>query len=82
MNVVKKKLRNKIDDQFMSDCLICYVENEMFSPISNDVVFDLFKAMKNQKGTLWNVSDFTWFFRMMIFLFQIVKLTYYLLLFI
>ena len=52
MNVVKKKLRNKIGDQFMSDCLICYVEKEMFSPISNDVVFDLFKAIKDRKGKL------------------------------
>jgi hypothetical protein len=30
MNVVKKKLRNKIGDQFMSDCLICYVEREKY----------------------------------------------------
>ena len=52
MNVVKKKLRNKIGDQFTSDCLICYVEEVMFSPISNDDVFDLFKAMKNRKGML------------------------------
>ncbi|XP_073355252.1 uncharacterized protein [Aegilops tauschii subsp. strangulata] len=52
MNVVKKKLHNKIGDQFMSDCLICYVEKEMFSPISNDDVFDLFKAIKDRKGKL------------------------------
>ena len=52
MNVVKKKLCNKIGDQFMSDCLTCYVEKEMFSPISNDVVFDLFKAIKDRKGKL------------------------------
>ena len=52
MNVVKKKLRNKIGDQFMSDCLICYVEKEMFSPISNDAVFDLFKVIKDRKGKL------------------------------
>jgi hypothetical protein len=48
MNVVKKKLRNKMGDQFMSDCLICYVEKDIFSAISNDAVIDLFKKMKFQ----------------------------------
>jgi hypothetical protein len=48
MNVVKKKLRNKMGDQFMSDCLICYVEKDIFSTISNDAVIDLFKKMKFQ----------------------------------
>jgi hypothetical protein len=43
MNVVKKKLRNKMGDQFMSDCLICYMEKDIFSGISNDAVIDLFK---------------------------------------
>ena len=52
MNVVKKKLHDKIGDKFMSDCLICYVEKVMFSPISNDDVFDLFKVIKDRKGKL------------------------------
>jgi hypothetical protein len=43
MNVVKKKLRNKMGDQFMSGCLICYVEKDIFSAISNDAVIDHFK---------------------------------------
>jgi len=36
MNIVKKKLRNKMGDQFMSDCLICYVEKDLFSAITNE----------------------------------------------
>jgi hypothetical protein len=52
MNVVKKKLRNKMGDQFMSDCLICYVEKDMFSTISNDEMIDLFKKMKFRSGKL------------------------------
>jgi hypothetical protein len=27
----------------MSDCLICYMEKDIFSGISNDAVIDLFK---------------------------------------
>ena len=52
MNVVKKKLHYKIGDQLMSDCLICYVEKDIFSTITNDAVFSFFKAMKDRKGTL------------------------------
>jgi hypothetical protein len=52
MNVVKKKLRNKMGDQFMSGCLICYVEKDIFSAISNDAVIDLFKKMKFRDGKL------------------------------
>jgi hypothetical protein len=52
MNIVKKKLRNKMGDQFMSDCLICCVEKDMFSTISNDEVIDLFRKMKFQSGKL------------------------------
>jgi hypothetical protein len=52
MNVVKKKLRNKIGDQFMSDCLICYMKKDIFSTISNDAVIDLFNKMKFRDGKL------------------------------
>jgi hypothetical protein len=50
INVVKKKLHNKMGDQFMSDCLICYMEKDIFSTISNDAVIDLFKKMKFGMG--------------------------------
>jgi hypothetical protein len=52
MNFVKKKLCNKMGDQFMSDYLICYVEKDIFSAISNDAVIDLFKKMKFEDGKL------------------------------
>jgi len=39
-------------DQFMSDCLICYVEKDLFSAITNDEVVDLFKKMKFREGKL------------------------------
>ena len=56
MNIVKSVLRNKMGDEFMSDCLICYVEKDIFSTITNDDVIDLFKKMKDREGKLWNVS--------------------------
>jgi hypothetical protein len=48
----RKKLSNKMGDQFMSDCLIFYVEKDMFSTITNAEVFDLFKKMKDGQGKL------------------------------
>ena len=40
MDVLKKKLGNKMSDLFMSNCLICYVEKVMSSTITNDEVFE------------------------------------------
>ena len=52
MNIVESVLRNKMGDEFMSDCLICYVEKDIFSTITNDDVIDLFKKMKDREGKL------------------------------
>ena len=46
-DVVNKKLHYK-----MGDCVICYAEKDIFSTITSDAVFNLFKAMKDRKGTL------------------------------
>ena len=50
MNIVKSVLRNKMGEKFMSDCLICYVEKDIFSTIKNDDVIDLFKKIKDRGG--------------------------------
>ena len=52
MNIVKGVLRNKMGDEFMSGCLICYVEKDIFPTITNDDVIDLFKKMKDREGKL------------------------------
>jgi hypothetical protein len=35
MNIVKNYLRNRIGDQWMNDCLITYIEKDIFKIISN-----------------------------------------------
>ena len=52
MNIVKNVLRNKMGEQFMSDCLICFVEKDLFSTITKDDVIDRFKKVKNREGKL------------------------------
>ena len=52
MNIVKNILRNKMGEKFMSDCLVCYVEKDIFSTITNADVIDIFKKIKDREGKL------------------------------
>jgi hypothetical protein len=36
MNIVKNCLRNRMRDQWMNDCLVTYIENDIFKTISNE----------------------------------------------
>ena len=33
MNIIKNRLRNQIGDQWMNDCLVTYIENDIFKTI-------------------------------------------------
>ena len=33
MNIIKNRLRNKIGDQWMNDCLVTYIEKDIFKTI-------------------------------------------------
>ena len=33
MNIIKNRLRNQIGDQWMNDCLVTYIENDIFKII-------------------------------------------------
>jgi hypothetical protein len=52
MNIVKSVLRNKMGEKFMRDVMICYVDKDIFSTITNDDVIDLFKRIKDREGNL------------------------------
>ncbi|CAD6333648.1 unnamed protein product [Miscanthus lutarioriparius] len=49
MKIVKTNLRNRIGDQFMSDCLICYVEKEEMMKITNESVIRRFMKMQERR---------------------------------
>jgi hypothetical protein len=49
MKIVKTNLRNRIGDQFMSDCLICYVEKEEMMKITNEFVIRRFMKMQERR---------------------------------
>ena len=38
MKIVKSKLRNRMCDRFLNDCLVCYIDKDVFDSISNDAI--------------------------------------------
>lgn len=40
-----------MNDEFLSDCLVSYIENEEFNIISNETIIDTFQ-MKTRRGEL------------------------------
>jgi len=45
MKLVKSVLRNRISDGFLNDCVICAIEREAFSKITNEEIIKRFLLM-------------------------------------
>ena len=43
VKIVKTDLRNRIGDEFMNDCVVCFVEQEFLDAIPNDDVIVRFQ---------------------------------------
>ncbi|XP_074323164.1 uncharacterized protein LOC141660101 [Apium graveolens] len=52
MNIIKTNLRNKMGDEFLTDCLVCYIEKELFINIENEVIIQHFQNMKSRRADL------------------------------
>ena len=52
INLVKNRLRNRIGDQWMNDCLVTYIEKETFDTIDNEKIMQQFQNMKTQREHL------------------------------
>jgi hypothetical protein len=52
MNIVKNRLRNRMGDQWMNDCLVTYIEKDIFKTISNEKIMQRFQEMKTRRGQL------------------------------
>ncbi|XP_057520895.1 uncharacterized protein LOC130801143 [Amaranthus tricolor] len=52
MTYVKSKLRNSMGDQFMNDCLVTFIEKEVFLQVSDEMIIDRFKSMKTRRMNL------------------------------
>ncbi|XP_059281308.1 uncharacterized protein LOC132035001 [Lycium ferocissimum] len=45
MKYIKNDLRSRIGDEFLNDCLVCYIENEIFESVPNEAIIDRFQKM-------------------------------------
>ncbi|XP_048498209.1 uncharacterized protein LOC125496715 [Beta vulgaris subsp. vulgaris] len=52
MTCVKIKLRNSMGDQFMNDCLVTFIEKEVFLQVPDEKIIDHFQNMKTHRMNL------------------------------
>jgi hypothetical protein len=52
MKIVKIKLRNRIEDDFLANYLIIYIEKEIAERFTIDMIVDDFYSMKERRTQL------------------------------
>jgi hypothetical protein len=52
MKLVKTTLRNKMEDEFLADCLIIYIERELARNIDSNSIINDFYSLKNHRASL------------------------------
>lgn len=50
MKLVKTRLRNKMEDGFLRDCLITYIEKEIAMEFTTDELIDDFDAIQTRRA--------------------------------
>jgi hypothetical protein len=50
MNIIKNRMRNRIRDDRLNDCLVIYIVKDIFIDIENDKIIQSFHNMKNCRG--------------------------------
>ena len=52
MKLIKNRLRNKIEDEFLADCMIIHIERELSDSIDNESIISEFYSMKKRRAQL------------------------------
>jgi len=52
MKIVKTRLRNRIEDDFLANYLIVYIEKEIAERFTIDMIIDDFYSMKERRAQL------------------------------
>ncbi|CAN1145186.1 hypothetical protein LINPERHAP2_LOCUS14546 [Linum perenne] len=52
MTYVKNKLRNRMGDEFLCDCLIAFIEKDVLDTLSNECILEYFQNTKTRRGSL------------------------------
>ena len=51
MNIIKNRLRNQIEDQWMNDCLVTYIEKDIFKTIKCEEIMQRFLMIPEKCST-------------------------------
>lgn len=54
MSFVKNQLRNRMRDEFLNDCLIIYIEIDIFDSVENEKILQHFQNMKTHRERDYN----------------------------
>jgi hypothetical protein len=49
MKVIKTRLRNKMDDEFLTNSLVVYIEREISESFNSDLILDDFVSLKTRR---------------------------------
>ena len=52
MNIIKRELCNKIEDDWMNDLMVCYTEKEIFKSIDDEIIIRRFQRLKTRRMQL------------------------------
>ncbi|CAK8576120.1 unnamed protein product [Lathyrus sativus] len=52
MNFMKNQLRNRMSYEFLNDCLITYIESDIFDSVENEKIIQHFQNMKTHREQL------------------------------
>ena len=52
MKIIKSKLRNKINNEWFNDLMICYTEREIFKSLDDVDIIRTFTSAKSRRGNL------------------------------
>jgi hypothetical protein len=59
MKIIKTDLRNRMRDDWMNDCMVVYIEREIFETIENEAILQRFQKMHNRRIQLPPLSRST-----------------------
>ena len=52
MKFIKNRLRNRMGDQWLNDCLVTYIEKDVFDSVDNELIMQRFQNIKSRRGQL------------------------------
>ena len=52
MKIVKTTLRNRMGEEFLNACMVCYTEKDHFDKVTNEAVIKRFQDMRERRMTL------------------------------